>query len=311
MELKNMKSFEKYGGWLGIGLTVGVPGYLLYLFLPALIELAKNTVILMALVGVGGVLAMILLSPSTWSTVYYAWAAVLQRVRKAIVKSDPIAILRAVNSRFSKKLDEIDVNIREAIGAYSRQQDAIRAADEKAKNEEKLARAAETVGKPLEQQQHAVAAVRWRKTSEKMRPLCEKLLLMKDALERARDLCAARISDLNSQEEALTLELDTARSSAKALTGFRKFFGDSPELQMQRLAVEQIERETSEAEADLDEFIRVITPALNTHDLQKQADALEAMEQLGTKFLSPAPIDAEIIPSKTPEKTPLMKGKLA
>ena len=93
----------------------------------------------------------------------------------------------------------------------------------------------------------------------------------------------------------MAMKLEALQDGAKAVKGFKRFFGANPDLEMQDLAVEEIERQSTEAEAEIDEFMRVMNPMLENADLKKNADALQAMEKfssyLGTqKALPEAPI---------------------
>jgi hypothetical protein len=78
-------------------------------------------------------------------------------------------------------------------------------------------------------------------------------------------------------------------------------FGNNPDLEMQDLAIEEIQRQSFEAEAEIDQFMRVITPRLQQADLQRDADAIEAMEKLNAytaQSLPPAPEPLKLVGPK-------------
>lgn len=274
-----LKPFEKYGGWLAVGLTVAIPAVLLWVFAAVLIELAKNTVILIALLGIGAFLAMTVLNPATWEAVYLWWTVKLKAVRKAVIKENPIAVLDVVITRLRRKLEEIEENISRAVGAAKTQAAQLGKALKQVEQELSLARVAKQSGKELEARQHAVAAGRWEDTAKSMGPMQDTLLSMKTAFERARDLCAATLQDTESKRDTLAFSLETMKTAQQTVKGFKKFFTTNKDLDLLNEAAGEAESQAYEAEAEIEEFIRVTNPLLDTQDLKKQAEALKAMDR--------------------------------
>jgi hypothetical protein len=260
----------------------------LYYILPYAIELAKNTIVFFGEIALLALMAIVLLDKNTWFNVYYKWRNISRNMRKAIIREDPIGVLSTVIVRFGSKLAEIDENITKAVAAYKRQSKVIRQANDQAAAELGLAKQSQREGKELEVRQHAAAASRWEKTAQEMKPLEETLLNVKSSLERARDLCAARLADLESQKQVMAIKLEAMQDGQKAVKSFKRFFGTNPDLEMQELAVEEIERQSTEAEAEIEQFMRVVNPMLDASDTKRNAEALAAMEKFGL-FLEKQP----------------------
>jgi hypothetical protein len=273
------KSSDKIVGYILIAAVAAALGGGLYVALPYLIELAKNTIIFIGELAVLALLAIVFLDPSTWQNIYYKWRNISRNIRKAIIHEDPVGILATVIARLETRLGSIDDNIAKAVGAAKRQSKVIKQAFDQMTQELAMAKTAKAQGKELEIKQHAAAAGRWQKAAEDMQPMEATLLNMKTSLERARDLCASKCEDLRNQKQVLGLKLEALKDGQTAVRGFKRFFGANPDLEMQELAIEEIERQSAEAEAEIEQFIRVINPMLDTQDLRKSAEALAAMEK--------------------------------
>lgn len=309
METSPFKSSDKAVGYALIALGALALGTGLYFALPILIELAKNTIILVGELVVLAFLAIVFLDKNTWTNIYYGWRNVSRKIRKTIIREDPVGILATVIARFQTKLEEIDENINKAVGAYKRHMSTIAKAEKAQKDELAFATVAQRAGKDLETRQHATAAARWEKTADELRPMGDTLLNVKTSLERARDLCSTKLEDLSSQKQVLALKLEAMQDSQTAVRGFKRFFGNNPDLEMQDMAIEEIERQSNEAEAEIEQFIRVMNPMLDAADTKKQAEALAAMEKfnnfLGSqpapKSLTEGAVEGEVIAVAAPK----------
>lgn len=315
-QLPALKTPDKVvGGVIAGGIVVGIL-YVLYQILPFLIELAKNTMILGVELAALCVLAMILLDKNTWGLVYYKWKSISRSLRKMIVRDDPIGVLDTAIHRFEAKLDDIDENIKKSTAAKQRLANKIRSRDhsgalDQAQYETDLAKAAQQTGKPKATvEQHAVAAVRWQKVAESLQPFVDTLARAQVQLERARDLCAGQLEDLKNRKATLAVQLEGLQEGQKSVRSFKRFFGHSQDNDMKELAIEEIERQSTEAEAEIDQFMRVITPTLDNADLAKQAEAIQAMDTFqkyldGGKApvaaLPPGVKDGEIVVSDAPK----------
>jgi hypothetical protein len=97
-------------------------------------------------------------------------------------------------------------------------------------------------------------------------------------MERARDLCESKLEDVRNQKVVLQRQLEALLSGQKAVRRIKRFLGRNPDLEMQELAVQEIERQASEAMSEIDQFMRIVNPVLETADLQRTADQMAAME---------------------------------
>jgi hypothetical protein len=281
-------------------------GYYFYLYvMPFLIEAAKDTVFFIGELIAIALLVMVFGSKETWTTIYYKWRNISRNIRKAVVREDPVGVLKTARGRMEAKLNSIDEDMTTAAGAVKRQDSAIKQSLGQMKAEQDLANVVQ--GKDESQYKlHITAAKRWSDTAESMRPTRDMFQNMLVQLQRARSRVADTISDLKNQEQVMALRFEISKDGQKVVRRMKQFFSANPDLDMQEMAVDEIERQTLESEAEIDQFIGLVKPALDGADLKKQADALAAMKQFGAfvdKKALPAPpvpnvIDGELVKEK-------------
>jgi hypothetical protein len=303
MELSNikLKTADKWWMFIVAALVLGLGGTALYVALPYLIELAQNTIIFMVELAIAGILAIILLDKGTWAAIFYKWKNISRNIRKAIAREDPIGVLSTVIQKFQRKLESIDENINQAVAAWKRQVASIKDAKQRQDDAYAMVVAAQRAGKSeAVQGMHAAAAARWKDAIADMEPMANLLQDLKGRLEKARDICEVQIQDAENQKEVLAIKLTALKQGQKAVKSFKQFFGSNPDLEMQELAIEQIEIQASEAEAEIDQFMRVIDPMIQNADLKKQADmqvALDKFDQFTAAKALPAPSEPLSIPA--------------
>jgi len=305
-----MKPADKIMGTI-IGLVVlGGGGYGFWRILPILIDLAQNTIYFFGELVVLAILAMIFLDKNTWVNLYYAWKNVSRKIRKAIVSEDPIGVLDTVIHRYAYKLDQIDHNVNVADAARKRQEATIKDALKQRDGELNQARAAQKLDKKLQVEQHATAAQRWEESAKEMEPMLNTLTNALTCLQRARDLCQTKLEDVKNQQVVLQRKLEALLAGQQAVRSIKTFFGSNPDLDMQELAIDEIERQATEAMAEIDQFMRVMNPVLESADLKRSADQMAAMEHFnsyitsggGSKLLTAGPASEPIPASAADDK---------
>lgn len=264
-----------------------VLGYGLYLALPYLIALMANTITFVAELVVLVLMLMVVCDKGLWTAVYYKWANISRNMRRSVARENPIGTMDTAISRRASKLVEIDKNLTEAIGAKKRHEKNIAVMEKKSADEDAMALAAQQQQRSaLEVQRHAVAAGRWAKAANDAKPTAIMFAEMQEKLEQARDITSNTLEDMKNQREVFAFDYDVKMSATKTLRGIRGFFTEDKDMEMLRMSIDEYERQTSEAEAEIDQFIRQITPAIEDADIKKQAEVQAAMERFGQKFLN-------------------------
>lgn len=281
-----------------IALAVVAAGYGLYVLLPVLVELAKDTIVLgvevFVLLGFAAGLLQLWLARDA---AIYKFKQVAQNARRKVAADNPIGTIDIAIATFEGRLERIDAEAVSANSALLRLKDKVknRKGDgmlDMASREAGLADAAEHQGRPdSEIQQHAVAAERWKKAAETVQPMVEDQEFIQGQLAKARDLATNALADLKNQRAVLSVQYDAYRESQAQAKAFRRFFGKNPELEMIDFAVEAIEKQTTDTQADIDQLMHQLTPRIQAAQLARDAEAAEAMRKRAEakQLAEPAP----------------------
>lgn len=285
-----------------------------------LVELAKDTVALMvmAVVVIFGIL--------NYNNIFYAMMSGVQAIRKAIIVANPVATLDTAMSQIRRKQEGISKALAESKASQDRMAMRIRnprfragmsfdddtfkqaGALDKAEREEALAIEARKRNKPeTEIAQHVVAAERYRGQAAAFQPRVEQLNRMQGMLNKAKEVADASIAAMDVQRDILVTNLDADKDGKKAVGLFKHVLGRSPELTMAQLSVDEIIKQSTEAEAEIDQFLEAIQPQLDADDLKKSAQTDAAMARFNSftekKALTAGPVpvgattvkDAEVV----------------
>lgn len=260
-----------------------------------LVELAANTVYFLVMAGVT-VFALL-----NYQNIFYGMMSLVQVIRKAIIHMDPVKTLNTAIDRMEKKGDEIGQALAASDASQRRLANRIKnrtgdGALDKADAEDALATAARNKSRPdSEVAQHVVAADRWRNQAATFQPMLEQLKKMQGMLEKARELQQSSLADLKNKRDVLAVQLEAEQDGQKAVGAFKRFFGRSPELTMAGLSMEEIERQSTQAEAEIDQFLNAIAPQLQEADLKKSASTDAAMAKFN-KFAEKKSLTAGPVP---------------
>lgn len=285
-----------------IGGFVALPWLLLLMAM--LVELAQNTIIFLVELAVGVLLLM------NAQNIYYGFMNLSRAVSRFIIRKDPVGTLDTAIGRMQKKQEEVSQALADSAASQKRLKNRIQnpmrdGALDHAEAEEQLAMTAKTKGRPeTEIAQHAVAADRWRRTAGTFQPMLERLSKMQDMLNKAKELADSSLADLQSQRDVLKVQLEAEKDGQKAVGAFKRFFGRSAEGTMAAMSIEEIERQTTQAEAEIEQFLTAIGSKLDEQDLKKQSSTDAAMarfEVFADKKLLPVPAEPAVI-VKTPVK---------
>lgn len=289
--------------------AVGLFGWALWFLLPIAIALATNTIYLALELIVLALLVMVFGDRKTWLGISYWWKNQSRKIRRRIVADDPIGTLTTVIERFTARQEDIQSHIANATAARNRQRADIKKCRAKAENEDGLALAARAAGREPEFERHAVAGDRWRKNADDMEPLAAQLADMIDRMNQASDLCAAKLDDLQNQRDVLAVRLESMKQGQTAVRTLKGFFGSNPDLEMLTMSVDEVELQASQAEAEIEQFIRVITPQVDAANLQRSADAQSAIARFDRYLQAPTTSGAPLLPAATPEKVTTLSQK--
>jgi len=277
------------GGWVALPLLVQLTAWL--------VLLAKNTIYFLIELGV------LVFAALNASNIYYGAMSVVQAISRFIVRIDPVKTLNTAIDRMEKKGEEIAGALAASDASQKRLANRIHnrnndGALDKADQEDGLATTARQKARPdSEVAQHVMAADRWRNTAATFQPMLDQLKKMQGMLLKAQELQQSSLADLKNKRDVLAVQLDAEQDGQKAVGAFKRFFGRSPELTMVGLSMDEIERQSTQAEAEIDQFLNAIAPQLQEADLKKSAATDAAMRKFDSfadkKALTAGPVPAQ------------------
>lgn len=298
---------DKIVGGVLVGLAAMALTFLLYAFylaLPSLIRLAQNTLYLGVLLVLLILFAMVVLDKNTWRTVYYKWKNISRNIRRRIIREDPIGVLTTAIERMKKKQSDIEASLIETAAARKQHDAEIEQITKKADEADGMAAAAHNLRKTEgEVTRHVIAADRWRKAAAEMMPMSDKLAEYQTKLQQALDYCTNNMADLENQREVLAVRLSALKRASSTADKFRSFFGANPDLGIHAEAVEEVELQIAESEANIDQLLHSLNPRLQDEQLRQEASAAKAMQKFD-KFLTEAKPVPQLVVSTT-DKVPV------
>lgn len=284
---------------IGFGILALVAAFFALPFLnqllAMLVDLAKNTIALVVMIAAGAFVLMNI------TNIYYGAMSLVQGVSRWIVRADPVKTLDTAIGRMEKKGEEISAALAASDASQKRLANRIKnrtgdGALDKAEQEDSLATAARNKNRPdTEVAQHVQAGDRWRNMAATFQPMLEQLRKMQGMLLKAQELQQSSLADLKNKRDVLAVQLEAEKDGQKAVGAFKRFFGKSPELAMAGLSMDEIERQSTQAEAEIDQFLNAIAPQLAEQDLKKSAATDAALAKFN-KFTEQKGITAGPVP---------------
>lgn len=286
----NLKRPDKITFWIMLGvlglLAAGV-GYGFYLLLPTLLELATNTIVFFAELGVLAFMLILALQVFlSRQAIFYKMQMFARNVRKAVVKSDPIGVIDVAIHRFEQRLEDVDERMKESQAAINNLDIKIRNTRktgvlDMAENEESLAVTAQRQNRAeADVNLHLVAAEQWRRAAGTLEPLLAGQRARQIKIQEARGMCDRSLTSLKTQKQTLSIQLDALRADAAQAKAFRRFFGNNEDLDMIDMAVDEIERQSAACEAEVTQMLQQADPIIQKEALQRDADAQKARARL-------------------------------
>jgi hypothetical protein len=237
----------------------------------------ENTVYFLALAG-GTIFTLWTLWENRLNIIY-KWKNISRNIGRSIARENPIGVMDTAIRRLENKLELISEKVAEADANRRQQEAAIKQFQTKATEYDSLADAAERGGKSERQiEVYAANAQRSRDSIAKVQPLATKFAEVVAKLSEARSLVISGLEDLKLQREGYKLEYDTLLAGSKAIKGFKSFFASNEDLDMLQLSIEEVDAQTAQYEAEIDQFIYDIQPKIEEQQLKQAATTQRAMD---------------------------------
>lgn len=259
--------------------------YLLNQFLPALIELSKNTVYLAGMMAVLGALVYIVLDPKTRNLVWYMYKAVIRWITGLFVQIDPIGILKSYVGSLEKHLRQLSKQIG-ALRGQMRQLKGIM--DGNAADIQKNMALADRAQKQNDEKNLALAtrkAGRLQEANAKYDALYRKMEILYQLLTKMYENSEIVLEDTKDQVMLKEQEYQAIKASHTAIRSAQSILSGSPDQRaMFDRALEEMAEDVSQKVGDMERFMDTSRHLMDSIDLQNgvfEEEGLQLLEQWG------------------------------
>ena len=207
------------------GLIVGA-GFLLYKFLPAIIELLKNTYTALALAGGLFVILSVLMNERFRTTVWYLYKGLMRFFTGMVIELNPIAILESYVEDIKKKISKMEEQLQDLKGQIGKIAGKLDAKKTEFKLEMDRSVQAQKLGRTPEVALHTRQAGRLKDYIDKLESLHAKMDMLYKVLEKMRYYSDIMVKDTEmtveikkEEREAITKSHNVMKSAISIIKG--------------------------------------------------------------------------------------------
>jgi hypothetical protein len=286
IELKPKSFWERpegvTGQIVGVGLIAGAV-YFLYIALPFIITLLKNT-IYATLLGVAAVvLGFIVTDKRFWRLGSYMYQSAMRKITSIFVTIDPIGILNNYVDELIEKLENMVGRIGKLAGMIRQCEQEIAENNKNRDRQLKVMQAAKAQNKTMDLALASREVGRIKEANLTYEDLLAKLQMLHRVLVKYQEVSTFLIKDMQSEiklkerKREMMKQVSSAIKSAQAIIN-----GDASARQMFDMANEYLAEDYAMKIGEIDEFTRMSDGFMRSIDLQNgvyEADALEMLDQ--------------------------------
>jgi len=275
------------GGILMAGIAVAAV-FFLNIWLPVLLELAKNTLYLSGMLAALAGIIYIVLDPKTRNLVWYAYKSVMRWITGFFVRIDPISILKS----YMENLESSLKNLSRQIGSLRGQMRQLKGTmDGNVAEIQKNMGVAEQAKKKNDEKNLTLAArkaARLVETNEKYDVLYKKMEVLYRILTKMYENSEIVLEDTKDQVTLKQQEYQAIKSGHSAIQSAMSILkGDPDQRAMFDTALEVLADEVSNKVGEMDRFMDTSRHLMDSIDLQNgvfEAEGLQMLEQWEKKM---------------------------
>jgi len=279
----------KTGAILGIGLLAG-GAYILYKILPALINLAQNTLYLAGILIVLGALIYMVLDPKMRNLVWYMYKSVMRWITGIFVQIDPIGILKSYIDSLKDNLSKMDQQISKLRGQMHKLQEVILNNKKQIQNNLSMASEARERNKESMMILKSRQAGRLTDSNMKLEDLYKKMEILYRVLTKMYENSEIMMEDIKDQVAVKEQERNAIRASHSAMKSAMSIIsGDKDQRAMFDQALEAIADDVSAKVGEMERFMEVSSNFMDSVDLQNgvfEEEGLKMLEKWETEGVS-------------------------
>ena len=281
------KSFwEKPEGVTGMlftgGLIIGV-GWILYHFLPYIIELLQNTITAIALGLVTAGLLYVIFNNKVQNLLSFFFKVAMKKITSVFVTINPIAIIKVYIDELRKRREKMNTQITMLKGQKGQLTQAITENQRAIEKEMGLAASAERQGNKAQVTLHTREAARQRDSNSRLIPLQEKLEALYRFFNKIYENSGYMIQDMSSEVKVREKEYEAIKAGHSVMKSALSIFkGTDDQKLMFDEAMEFISNDMGNKLGEMERFMDESEEFISTIDIQNgmyQEDGLKMLEK--------------------------------
>jgi len=262
------------------GLILG-GGYLLYVGLPVLLVLAKNTINLALMLMALGALVYVVLDPRMRNLVFYSYKSIMRWVTGIFVQLDPIGILKSYVEELQNNLRKMNKQISQLRGQMHKLGEMIHINKKEIQSNLQLASKAKESDKQAIMILKSRRAGRLQESNIRLEDLYRKMEILYRVLTKMYENSQVLMEDIKDQVEVKEQERKVIHASHSAMRSAMSIIsGDPDKRAMFDMAMESIADDVAGKVGEMERFMEMSAGFMNSVDLQNGIFEEEGLKML-------------------------------
>ncbi|HEX8905627.1 MAG TPA: hypothetical protein VF771_12325 [Longimicrobiaceae bacterium] len=275
--------WQRPEGKVGAGIMAALGVALAWGFvkaLPALIQLAENTLYLAGLVGLIAVLyCVVFVWDRPRTLLFYTLQMISRWITSNFVELDPVAILKSFVRQMEKRREVIQDRLARIVGVRRMVEAKIAKSEKERQDALRLAKAAQATHDEDGLNAHAEIAARRARDIEEYRSMQEQMLSIEKLLQRVMRRADYHIQTARDEANQLADKHTITGAVASATAAAQGIFGDTDLAEVRDMAAERIRDDYEKRLGELQTLID-LTDFDHAVDLNQMAFRQEGLAQL-------------------------------
>lgn len=265
-----------------IALLAGA-GFLFVTYLPALIALAQNTIMLVVMLMVLAALLYVIFDPKMRNLIWYMYKSAMRWITGLFVQIDPIGILKSYVDDLQDNLGRMSKQIGNLKGQIRKMDTLMQENTREIENNLKLASAAKQQNNENQVILATRKAARLQETNEKYSELHGKMEILYRILDKMYKNSEILLEDTKDQVKLKEQERKAIRASHSAMkSAMSVISGDPDKRAMFDAALENIADDVATKVGEMERFMEMSANFMDSIDLQQgvfQEEGLKMLEE--------------------------------
>ncbi|MCP3928564.1 MAG: hypothetical protein GY705_05620 [Bacteroidetes bacterium] len=283
-EFKKKSFWKKPEGVTGMiflaALVLG-GGYLLYMFLPALIALTSNILYLSLMLLVLAAIVYMVLDPKMRTLVGYMYKSVMRKLTGIFVNIDPVGILKSYVDDLKDNLGKMSKQIGAIRGQMRKLMGIMESNNKEIKKNMQIAAAAKQKGMDKQMLLSSRKAARLKESNGKYQKLHNRMEVMYRILNKMYQNSEILLEDTKDQVAVKEQERKAIRASHSAMkSAMSVISGDPDKRAMFDSAMEVIADDVADKVGEMERFMEMSASFMDSIDLQNGVFEEEGLQML-------------------------------